>query len=197
MKNFVITDFEWTSWKGNYTGKNLEEEKRQKWQKKEIIQIGAIKVNENFKIEKKLNIYVKPVFNPVLSEYIIELTGLKQSLIDKKGVEFETAFKMFLDFTDNNLIISNGDDGKVLYLNLKYHNIKKKYPNIFNVKSIFRDRYMIPRNMLHSTFIHSYFGYKLSYKKFHNPIEDCKNILKVIKKINFNFNSILYKRDKY
>jgi len=197
LKNFVITDFEWTSWKGNYTGKNLEEEKRQKWQKKEIIQIGAIKVNENFKIEKKLNIYVKPVFNPVLSEYIIELTGLKQSLIDKKGVEFETAFKMFLDFTDNNLIISNGDDGKVLYLNLKYHNIKKKYPNIFNVKSIFRDRYMIPRNMLHSTFIHSYFGYKLSYKKFHNPIEDCKNILKVIKKINFNFNSILYKRDKY
>lgn len=197
MKNFVITDFEWTSWKGNYTGKNLEEEKRQKWQKKEIIQIGAIKVNENFKIEKELNIYVKPVFNPVLSEYIKELTGLKQSLIDKKGLEFEIALKMFLDFTDNNLIISNGDDGKVLHLNLKYHNIKKKYPNIFNVKSIFRDRYMIPRNMLHSTVIHSYFGYKLSYKKFHNPIEDCKNILKVIKKINFNFNSILYKRDKY
>ena len=126
MKNFVITDFEWTSWKGNYTGRNLEEEKRQKWQKKEIIQIGAIKVNENFKIEKELNIYVKPVFNPVLSEYIKELTGLKQSLIDKKGVEFEIAFKMFLDFTDNNLIISNGDDGKVLHLNLKYHNIKKK-----------------------------------------------------------------------
>ena len=93
--------------------------------KKEIIQIGAIKVNENFKIEKELNIYVKPVFNPVLSEYIKDLTGLKQSLIDKKGIEFETAFKMFLDFTDNNLIISNGDDGKVLYLNLKYHNIKK------------------------------------------------------------------------
>ena len=119
------------------------------------------------------------------------MTGLKQSLIDKKGIEFETAFKMFLDFTDNNLIISNGDDGKVLYLNLKYHNIKKKYPNILNVKNIFRDRYMIPRNMLHSTVIHSYFGYKLSIKKFHNPIEDCKNILKVIKKINFNFNYVV------
>ncbi len=191
MKNFVITDFEWTSWKGNYSGKYLEKEKRDKWQKKEIIQIGAIKVNENFKIEKELNIYVKPVFNPVLSKYIQDLTGLKQSLIDKKGIEFETAFKMFLDFTDNNLIISNGDDGKVLYLNLKYHNIKKKYPNILNVKNIFRDRYMIPRNMLHSTVIHSYFGYKLSIKKFHNPIEDCKNILKVIKKINFNFNYVV------
>ena len=191
MKNFIITDFEWTSWKGNYTGKYLEQEKRQTWQKKEIIQIGAIKVNENLKIEKKLNIYVKPVFNPVLSEYIKDLTGLRQSLIDKKGVEFEIAFKTFLDFTDNNLIISNGDDGKVLYLNLKYHNIKKKYLNIFNVKNIFRDRYMIPRNMLHSTVIHSYFGYDLSYKKFHNPLEDCKNILKVIKKINFNFNYII------
>ena len=96
MKNFVITDFEWTSWKGNYTGKYLEKEKRQKWQKKEIIQIGAIKVNENFKIEKKLNIYVKPVFNPVLSEYIKDLTGLRQSLIDKKGVEFKIAFKSLI-----------------------------------------------------------------------------------------------------
>ena len=84
MKSFVITDFEWTSWKGNYVGKNLDKEKRHKWQKKEIIQIGAIKVNKNLKIEKKLNIYIKPVFNPVLSNYIQELTGLKQSLIDGK-----------------------------------------------------------------------------------------------------------------
>ena len=193
MKNFVITDFEWTSWKGNYTGKYLEQEKRQTWQKKEIIQIGAIKVNENFKIEKKLNIYVKPVFNPVLSAHIQKLTGLKQNFIDKKGLEFEIALKMFLDFTDNSLIISNGEDGKILYLNLKYHNLSKKCPNIFNIKSIFRHRYKIPRDMLHSTIIHSYFGYKLYFNKFHNPIEDCKNILKVIKKTNFNFNYIIKK----
>ena len=51
--------------------------------KKRNNQIGAIKVNENFKIEKELNIYVKPVL-PVLSKYIQDLTGLKQSLIDKK-----------------------------------------------------------------------------------------------------------------
>ncbi len=190
MKSFVITDFEWTSWKGNYSGKNLEKEKRHRWQKKEIIQIGAIKVNKNFKIEKKLNVYIKPVFNPVLSNYIQDLTGLKQSLIDKKGIKFEIAYKMFLNFTENKLIVSNGDDGNVLKLNLKYHNIKNKYSDIFNIKSIFKNRYKIPKNILHSTIIHSHFGYKLYSKKFHNPIEDCKNILKVIKKTNFNFNYI-------
>ena len=104
--------------------------------------------------------------------------------------KFETAYKMFLNFTKNELIVSNGDDGNVLKLNLKYHNIKNKYSNIFNIKNIFKDRYKIPRNMLHSTIIHSHFGYKIYSKKSHDPIEDCNNILKVIKKTNFNFNYI-------
>lgn len=190
LRCFVITDFEWTSWRGNYTGKNLEKERRYRWQKKEIIQIGAIRVSKDFKIQKELNIYVKPVFNPFLSDYIKDLTGLKQSLIDKKGKKFEVAYKIFLDFVKSDLIISNGDDGKVLYLNLKYHKLINHGPNISNIKNILRDYYNIPKDMLHSTVIHSYFGYKLYSKKFHNPIEDCKNILKVIKKINFNFNYI-------
>ena len=63
MKKFIIVDLEWTSWEGNYLGKNFAIEKRKNWQKKEIIQIGAIKFNKYYKILDSLNLYVKPLFN--------------------------------------------------------------------------------------------------------------------------------------
>ena len=73
MKTTVILDLEWTSWKYNVD---------RKWQKKEIIQIGAIKINNKYKIIGEINIYVKPKFNPILSNYIKKLTGITQNKID-------------------------------------------------------------------------------------------------------------------
>ena len=51
MKVYTLIDLEWTSWKNNYFGRFLENEKRKKWQKKEIIQIGALKFDQNYRIK--------------------------------------------------------------------------------------------------------------------------------------------------
>ena len=55
MKHYTVIDLEWTSWKNNYYGKYLEKEK-EKMQKREIIQIGAIKFDKNYNIKDKLNV---------------------------------------------------------------------------------------------------------------------------------------------
>ena len=78
MKEFVIIDLEWTSWKENYNKRKDTFNRRKVWQKKEIIQIGAIRFNKYYKILDTLNLYVKPKFNPILSNYIIKLTGISQ-----------------------------------------------------------------------------------------------------------------------
>ena len=114
MKKFIIVDLEWTSWKGNYLGKNFGVEKRKNWQKKEIIQIGAIKFNKNYKILDSLNLYVKPLFNPILSNYIINLTNITNKLIEKKGFNFIKANKKLINFSKNCTLLSNGNDGEVL-----------------------------------------------------------------------------------
>ena len=87
MKYYTVIDLEWTSWKQNYYGKHLEKEKRKKWQKKEIIQIGAIKFDENYKIKKKLNLITKPKINKKLSKYIVDLTSITNTVINKRGIE--------------------------------------------------------------------------------------------------------------
>ena len=98
MKKYVIVDLEWTSWKEDYNKKKQLFNKRKTWQKREIIQIGAIKFNKNYKIVDKLDLYVKPKFNPILSDYIKNLTGIYQEKLEKKGISFPQSYKVLRKF---------------------------------------------------------------------------------------------------
>jgi len=189
MSNFVIMDLEWTSWHGNYYGKYNQFEKRSAKQKKEIIQIGAIKINKDFQIIKKLNIYVKPKINPKLSRYIIKLTGITQGTIDNKALNFKDAFNIFEKFTKKNKIICNGTDENILKKNLAFNKIDK-IVKIINIKKLLIKKYKIPRNYCHSPLIQSYFGYKINKKNTHNALYDCISILRALRKIKFNLNLI-------
>lgn len=189
MRNFIIMDLEWTSWHGNYYGKYNQFEKRSAKQKKEIIQIGAIKINKDFKIIKKLNIYVKPKINPKLSRYIIKLTGITQTTIDKKGLNFKDAFNIFQKFTKKNKIICNGADENILKKNLALNKINEAI-KITNIKKLLITKYKIPREYCHSPLIQSYFGYKIKKKNSHNAVHDCISILRALRKIKFNLSNI-------
>ena len=191
MKDFFIADFEWTSWRGNYYGSNLQFEKRQKWQKREIIQIGLLKVNLKFKIIGEHKIYIKPSINPILSNYIKELTNISQNIIEINGINFKNAYDQLAEITNNSLIISNGIDGKILEENYKINGLKCRKVKIHNIKEILYKKYDIPKKMLHSTIIHAHFGYKIFKKHAHDGLKDCKNILKVLKKINFDFKYVI------
>ena len=189
MKYFVILDLEWTSWQGNYYGENNQYERRSKNQKKEIIQIGGIKVNKNFKIIKKLNICVKPKINPKLSKYIIKLTGITQKIIDNKGLDFKDAFNIFQKFTNKKKIICNGTDENILKKNLAFNKINKRV-KMTNIKKLLITKYKIPKDYCHSPLIQSYFGYKIIKKNTHNALYDCISILRALRKIKFDLNLI-------
>ena len=99
MNDYTLIDLEWTSWKNNYFGRFLENEKRKKWQKKEILQIGALKIDQNYKIKNSLEIIVKPKINKKLSEHMIKLTTLTDKIIEREGISFLDAFiKLNINF---------------------------------------------------------------------------------------------------
>ena len=153
--------------------------------KKEIIQIGALKFNKNYKILDKLNLYVRPRYNPVLSKYIKNLTGITQKKLDKKGLQFKKSYKIFKKFSKRNKILCNGDDNSIFRKNLHYNNINDKSLKIQNIKKILNKKYNIPLKFLHSPVIHTYFGYKLKKNEMHNAVNDCLCVLKALKKIKF------------
>ncbi|HCT63987.1 MAG TPA: exonuclease [Lachnospiraceae bacterium] len=103
----------------------------------EIIQIGAVKMDNDFNITEKFNYFIKPQIYKRIHPIVEKLTGIT---IDKLigSEDFLTAYNSFVSFigSDDAVLCSWGiDDIKSLFRNIIYYNcdqskITKKYTNI-------------------------------------------------------------------
>lgn len=110
MRQFVVYDLEYTSWDGaqarNWSGPG---------ECREIVQIGAIRLDQDFCEIDSLDILVRPRRNPVLSSYFVALTGIAQSRVNQYGIDAESALDRLLEFSSDDLwLLSNGIDAEVL-----------------------------------------------------------------------------------
>ena len=71
----------------------------------EIIEIGAVAINDRGEILDTYDIFVKPVINPKLTEFCKNLTTIKQSDVNT-APHFQAAMKSFLNWIDRH----NEDD---------------------------------------------------------------------------------------
>lgn len=140
-KQFIIFDTEFTSWEGCHENGRLD------WQKEEIVQIAAVKVDEKTLIVvEELNLYVKPTINPVLSDYFINLTGLTNELIEEQGISFEQAYSEFKQFSKGLSCYSYNAgsekslaDGDIMRKNLSFNDMKdENEPHYVNIANWFR-----------------------------------------------------------
>lgn len=142
--SFVIFDTEYTSWKGcqenGWTGN----------QKKEIVQISALKLSDKLDVLAEFNILCKPSINPVLSDYFIRLTHITNEQISKYGKPFEEVYNAFERFIDEDICYSHGwgseyfnkSDGDIIHENLRLYNLSmKKNIKYRNVAPIFKHLY--------------------------------------------------------
>ncbi len=115
----------------------------------EIIQIGAVKMDENKEITDRFNAYVKPVIYPRLNPFIADVINMKTEDFKDAG-SFKTNFLKFKEFLggDENIFVVWGDsDLPILYENLsfyrlvseplilKYINVQPHISRLFNKES--------------------------------------------------------------
>ena len=106
----VIFDTEYTAWEGSM---------QRKWsgpnEYREIIQIGAVIVDTTNYVEKNhMLLYVRPVKNPILSEFIIQLTGISQKIVDSEGLVYPEAIKQFKQWVGGRPLFCWGIDVEVM-----------------------------------------------------------------------------------
>ncbi|WP_317366311.1 3'-5' exonuclease [uncultured Tyzzerella sp.] len=91
----------------------------------EIIQIGAVKLDNNFNIIDKINLYIKPNLYKEIHPYVEKITGLSQEILkDKQSFkEAYTDFEMFLGDEEHIFCTWGSGDLKALYRNLSYYNM--------------------------------------------------------------------------
>jgi inhibitor of KinA sporulation pathway (predicted exonuclease) len=136
LKNFILYDTEFTCWEGS-----LARNWKGNGEHREIIQVSALKINENLQIIDRINTTIKPIINPLLSEYCIHLTGLQQVDIDNSDNYsiFNEKFNKFTDYGNINCW-SWGNDVNVLYENdnINHTELSNYKKNHFDLRTIFK-----------------------------------------------------------
>ena len=97
----------------------------------EIIEIGAVLINENLEIKDTFKRYVSPQYG-ILDNFIKELTGIKYTDIKTASI-FETAIKEFFDWIPkDSIIVSWSENDKTqIEQELLFKNIDIEQYNIY------------------------------------------------------------------
>ncbi|MFI6344343.1 exonuclease domain-containing protein [Streptomyces sp. NPDC050560] len=106
---FVVVDLEFTTWPDalvtDWAGPG---------RRREIVQIGALRLDARCTVVEEYEALVKPVANPRLSPFFTELTGIDQHTVDREGLEPAQALGDFLGFCRGQSVLSYGNDMMVL-----------------------------------------------------------------------------------
>ena len=178
----VIFDTEYLSLSKKYSNiKSIIKYKKKLFP--EIIQISFLKCSNIFSKnkQKRLNIFIK--IKQKIPKRIIMLTKITPSMIQKKGSYFKESMNLIDKFLEkNSILIANGDDIKILKLNMKYNNFKKnkkKLVNFINLKKIFKK---MDNKKYDTENLNKIFNFKINFNP-HDASNDCIIIYKTIRKM--------------
>jgi DNA polymerase III alpha subunit (gram-positive type) len=181
---YIVFDTEYTSWKGSQerNWSNINEHR-------ELVQIAALKI-DNGEIIDKLDLYIKPNINTILSEYFTKLTGISNEDITEKGNHIIDALHLFLKFTNNYPIYSYGNDYIIIEENLLLNCIplsSKLFSSEWKNNFIdFREllyNYNINTDEYTSGTIYKAFNLEIDNHMVHNAMHDTFSLYLVSKKI--------------
>jgi DNA polymerase III alpha subunit (gram-positive type) len=162
-------------------------ENLKKFQKKlfpEIIQISFLKCLD-ISLEnqqKKLNIFIK--IKQKIPKRITKLTNITLNTLQKKGHSFKESMKLIDKFINEKiLLIANGEDLKLLKMNIKYNNIKKrkkKTVNYINLNKILKG--IDKKKNYNTENLDKIFNLKVDINP-HNASNDCVIIHKSLRQL--------------
>lgn len=184
----IIFDTEYLSLSKRYANlRNLIKFKKKLFP--EIIQISFLKCSNIYlkNKQKKLNIFIK--IKQKIPKRIAKLTNITSNILQKKGYYFKESMNLIDKFVDRkSILIANGEDIKLLKLNIRYNNFErgnKKLINYINLNKILNRidkkkntdiRYYDTENL------NKIFKFKINFH-LHNASNDCIVIYKSLRKL--------------
>lgn len=179
-EKIIIFDTEYTAWPGSnerdWDGPN---------EYREIVQIGAILIDTKKFIElDSFDLLIKPVKNPMLSDYFINLTGITQKDIDQKGIYYKEAFLKFLSWCKEYDIYSYGGDERILKENCVFADIPFPFENsrFADLTDVYK-KYIPNADKYQSGAVMSMFGKKPA-SRAHNALNDVRILLDGLKELD-------------
>lgn len=175
-RRLVIFDTEFTAWQGS-----AERKWSESWEFREVIQLSAVKLIWNgylYENEQTFDELVTPKINPILSDYIVNLTGIKQTTLDECGLNFAEALTLLHQFCSDGKtsVYSWGNDIGVLHENcmLNHCTMPSFEKGFVNLRQVILENNIEGGNLA-SGEIAQHFGYYVKGHS-HNALHDVKSI---------------------
>jgi len=135
--NYIVLDMEWNQpWPGSPSSKKVLPVSI----RGEIIQIGAVRVNEDQQVADEFQIMIKPKYYRHLNRRVSKLTGIKESRLREEGVPFPEAVEQFRAWCGEDIIFLTWgfDDIGILRENLQLFGLDTAFTEKwYNAQMIF------------------------------------------------------------
>lgn len=126
MKNYIVLDLEWNQSAGG-------KEETVEHLPFEIIEIGAVKLNEALEEVEEFKRLIRPRIYPELHEKILEVTHMDQKTLMEEGCNFEEAVREFLMWCGEEAVFCTWGsmDLTELQRNIAFYGIPNPFPKPF------------------------------------------------------------------
>ena len=135
--NYIVLDMEWNQpWPGSPSSKKVLPVNI----RGEIIQIGAVRINEEQFVEDEFQIMIKPKYYRHLNRRVSKLTGIKEAKLREEGVSFPEAIELFRRWCGEDIVFLTWgfDDIGILRENLRLFGLGEDWTERwFNAQMIF------------------------------------------------------------
>lgn len=199
--NYCFIDFEFTC-DGKIEKNRFIDDGRMKKSHREIISVGLVVCDKKFNIKKRYYSVIKPVENPILTEYCTKLTNITQNEINR-GYDCNEVFgnikKIIYKYSIEQIFSYGNMDKQCILYTIKWrkkHNYKCN--NLYMVCNLIYDIRPLILNCVKGNLRRSpglkEIATKLNIEindNIHNSMDDALLLLKIYKKIYSNRDSDL------
>ncbi len=105
----------------------------------EIIQIGAVKMDDYFNITDTFKVTVTPTVYKKMNKRVSKVTGITDEVISNTGIDRQTAYKSFFEWcgNDSTFLTWGNDDYDMMSKNMKFFGMGEDAPVCYNLQCIY------------------------------------------------------------
>lgn len=185
--NYIVLDLEWNQ--PIHTDSKSNEITKSKYMLFEIIEVGAVKLDENLNEIDRFNKLIKPVLHKKINPIISNITGIKERDLSKEK-KFPAVFEEFINWCGEDYIMCTfgNQDIYELEINMQYHNINipwkypLKYIDVQRIFSIENDEINEQRSL---EMVCMFMGVS-GKNAYHRALSDAIYTAEIMKKMNRN-----------
>lgn len=180
--DYIILDLEW-----NQSAKGKRFEKKEI--PFEIIQIGAVKLNEAGEVTETLNQIIRPRVYPRLHSAVKEVVALSEKEL-KNGMTFQEAFVGLMKFCGDDYIFCTwgSQDLWQLQQNMQYYHIENAFPKVmkyYDVQKLFS--IVFEDGKLRRTVEHAVDVFAMDKDlAFHSAVNDARYVARIFRNLMDN-----------